>query len=107
VKIRDIEALWLGERREFSLGELCELSGCTEHEIRELIDYGVLAPLREAAPTPVFSGLHLMIARTARRLGRDLELEPHGVALMIELLDRIRELEAQVRDLHARLPDES
>ncbi len=46
-------------------------------------------------------------AKRRRRLGRDLELEPHGVALMIELLDRIRELEAQVRDLHARLPDES
>lgn len=51
-----------------------------------------------------FSDLHLVAARAARRLSKDLDLDQHAVALMIKLLDRIQELEAQVRDLNARLP---
>jgi hypothetical protein len=32
------------------------------------------------------------------------DLEPHGVALVISLLDRIRDLEAQIGSLGAQLP---
>jgi chaperone modulatory protein CbpM len=42
--------------------------------------------------------------RTARRLRQDLELDPHGVALLLPLLERIRALEDELRDLRARLP---
>lgn len=105
MKTEHTEVLWLGEHHEFSLQELCELSGCSELEIRELVDYGVLAPAHTEGSPMTFSGHHLLAARTARRLSRDFDLDQHGVALMIKLLDRIRELEARVRDLHARLPD--
>ncbi|HTT07639.1 MAG TPA: chaperone modulator CbpM [Gammaproteobacteria bacterium] len=105
MKIENTRVLWLGEHGEFSLQDLCELSGCTEPEIREFIECGVLTPARAETSAATFSCLHLVAAREARRLGRELELDPHGVALMIKLLDRIRELESQVRELHARLPD--
>jgi hypothetical protein len=112
LKIELTETLWLGEHHAFSLQELCELSGCSEPEIRELIEYGVLTPAHPPAHTPThtqessmtFSDLHLVAARAARRLSKDLDLDQHAVALMIKLLDRIQELEAQVRDLNARLP---
>jgi len=33
------QATWLHEHYEFSLEELCELSGLTEAELRELVDH--------------------------------------------------------------------
>jgi chaperone modulatory protein CbpM len=52
----------------------------------------------------MFSAVSITVARTARRLRDDFELEPHGVAVLLAYLDRIRELEAQLRALQARLP---
>jgi hypothetical protein len=45
-----------------------------------------------------------MTVRTACRLRKDFDLEPHGVALVVTLLDRVHALEAEVRDLRAKLP---
>ncbi len=98
------EALWLHEHYEFSLEELCELSGLSEAELRELVDYGVLAPADPDAQRWTFSADRLVVARSARRLRKDFELDPHGLALVVTLLDRVRDLEAELRDLRAKLP---
>jgi hypothetical protein len=44
------------------------------------------------------------VARAAYRLRRDFDLETHGVAVLLAYLDRIRDLEAQLCALRARLP---
>lgn len=98
------QAFWLNEHGEFSLEELCELSGFSEVELRELVEYGVLAPADSRAPQWAFGADRLAIARSARRLREDFELDTHAVALAITLLERIRDLETQLRDLRARLP---
>ena len=98
------QATWLHEHYEFSLAELCELSGLSETELRELVDYGVLAPIDPDARHWSFSADRLIVARSARRLRRDFDLDPHGVALVVTLLERVRELEEALRDLRAKLP---
>ena len=98
------QATWLHEHYEFSLAELCELSGLSETELRELVDYGVLAPVDSDAPHWSFSADRLVLARSARRLREDLELDLHGVALVLTLLERVHDLEAELRDLRAKLP---
>jgi hypothetical protein len=98
------QATWLHEHYEFSLEELCELSGLSEAELRELVDHGVLAPVEPAARAWTFRADRLVVARSARRLRKDLDLDPHGVALVVALLERVRDLEAQLRDLRAKLP---
>jgi len=101
------EAIWLNEDHEFSLAELSELSGMPESDLRELVDYGAITPVSPEAPTWTFGGQCLLTVRTAYRLRVSFDLEPHGVALTVSLLDRIRELEAQLRDLSAQLPRRS
>jgi hypothetical protein len=98
------QATWLHEHYEFSLEELCELSGLSETELRELVDYGVLAPIDSDAPHWTFSADRLVVARSARRLRKDFDLDPHGVALVVTLLERVRDLEAELRALRAKLP---
>jgi len=98
------QAMWLHERHELALEELCELSGLSETELRELVDYGVLAPIDPDAPHWSFRADRLLVARSARRLRRDLDLDPHAVALAVALLERVRDLEMELRDLRAKLP---
>jgi hypothetical protein len=98
------QATWLHEHYEFSLEELCELSGLSEAELRELVDQGVLAPIEPGARAWAFRADRLVVARSARRLRKDLDLDPHGVALVVALLERVRDLEAELRDLRAKLP---
>jgi chaperone modulatory protein CbpM len=102
--VKTEQAMWLHEQHELLLEELCELSGLSETELRELVDYGVLAPVDSDAGHWSFSADRLVVARSARRLRRDFDLDPHGLALVVTLLERVRDLEAELRDLRARLP---
>ncbi len=98
------EAEWLTEDCEFSLEELVELSGLPEAELRELVDYGAIMPVDAGSAQWVFKGKCLTTVRTACRLRISFELEPHGVALVVSLLERIRDLEAQIDSVRAQLP---
>lgn len=92
------------EPTSLALAELAELSGLSEAELLELVDYGTLVPVGGAAGAIVFGVRSITVARSARRLREAFELEAHGVALMLACLDRIHDLEAQLAELQARLP---
>ncbi len=64
----------------------------------------MLAPIDSDARHWTFSADRLVVARSAFRLRRDFELDPHGVALAVALLERVRDLEEELRDLRAKLP---
>ena len=99
------DGIGLTEDHLFSLAELAELSGLPESELRELVDYGAVTPVDPDATPWVFSGKCLLTVRTACRLRVSFDLEPHSVALMVTLLERIQDLEAEVCDLRAQLPE--
>ncbi len=98
------EAVWLTEDHEFSLAEVAELSGLSEAELRELVEYGAVTPIDPDSSPWVFNGKCLPTVCTACRLRISFDLEPHGVALIVSLLDRIHGLEAQLGSLRAQLP---
>jgi chaperone modulatory protein CbpM len=95
---------WLHERCELSLSQLCELSGLSETELRGLVEYGAIAPADPLAREWTFSADRLVVARSAHRLRRDFDLDFQGLALAITLLERVRDLEDELRDLRARVP---
>ena len=98
------QAMWLHERLKLALEELCELSGLSETELRELVDCGVLAPIDADARNWAFGADRLVVARGARRLRKDFDLDPNALALVVALLERVHDLEKKLRDLRARLP---
>ena len=104
MKAERTEAVWLTEDTQFSLAELAELAGISEADVRELVDYGAVTPVDPEARAWIFSGKCVLTIRTACRLRASFDLEPHGVALIVSLLDRIHDLETELGSLRAQLP---
>ena len=104
MKSEHTEAVWLTEDTQFSLAQLAELAGIPESEVRELVDYGAVTPVNPEASPWIFNGKCLLTIRTASRLRVSFDLEPHGVALIVSLLERIHDLEAELGSLRAQFP---
>lgn len=104
MEVKHAEVQWLTEACEFSLTELVELSGSSVEELQELVEYGAITPVNPESSPWIFPGQCLPTIRAACRLRVSFDLEPHGVALVISLLDRIHDLEAQMGSLRAQLP---
>ena len=98
------DAVWLDDRLAFSFAELARFSCLSEAELRELADYGALVPNNPQEAEWTFSGDMVVTVQAAGRLRDDLELEPQALALVLTLIGRIRDLEAQLCSLRAQLP---
>lgn len=96
MKAEHDEVLFLDENLECSYVEFLQLSGLTEEELLTLMDCGVL--MQVSVDSRTFDGRSLATARSACRLRKDLELDPHALAVIIKLLDRIGELEARLHE---------
>jgi chaperone modulatory protein CbpM len=96
------EVDWLHAESRVTLVELAQTSGLPEELLRELVEYGALEPA-ENADEWCFSAECVVRVRKAARLRNDLELETGSLALVLSFLERIQQLEAQVRHLHAQL----
>ena len=81
---------------ELSTVELCRACHASEHEIELWVVEGVLQPRGESRESWRFGGDALARIRVATRLTRDLDLNTPGVALALDLLDRIAELESRL-----------
>jgi chaperone modulatory protein CbpM len=92
------------ENERISVRELCTISGLTEAELQELVDYGALIPAGGAATTWSFSSYSVRVARKAGKLRNEFELDAHGVSVVLRFVERIEMLEGELQALRARLP---
>lgn len=113
MRIELAEVHWVEEQPACTLRELAEASQLPEQELRELMELGVLQPLAapldvaraEGVTEPRFGAQCLVTVRAVRRLRDDFDLvDTHGVSVALALLERIDELERQLRRLRAQLP---
>ena len=88
----------------FTLHEICERCGVRLEFIVELVDYGVIAPVKEVnANQWVFDALALARLQRALRMQRDLEINLPGIAVSLDLLDEVQRLRRQVDLLDGQL----
>lgn len=81
------------------LRELCGVCGVSEEWVLELMNEGVLAPVRQERAEPVFAAVAIRRVRVVRRLQRDLGVNHAGAALALELLDQLSLLRSRLRRL--------
>ncbi|MPQ72010.1 chaperone modulator CbpM, partial [Pseudomonas sp. MWU12-2323] len=84
------------EQLELTLLELCQASHAEEAFVVRWVREGVLEPLGESPQNWRFRGDALRRAQVAWRLSRDLEINPSGVALVLDLLDELQALRARL-----------
>jgi len=84
------------EQVEFTLFDLSRACRVQTTRVVALVEEGVLDPTGHAPDAWRFSGLALRRALTALRLERDLDLNPAGTALVMDLLDEIESLRSRL-----------
>ncbi len=85
------------EAVQFTLVELCQACSAEEERVLSWVFEGVLEPVGDSPQRWRFSGESLRRARQAQRLACDLELNPPGVALALDLLDEIAALRSRLQ----------
>jgi chaperone modulatory protein CbpM len=94
----------LDETAEVTLADLTRSCRVHAEWVIELIEEGVIEPRQQSGPQWRFAATTVVRVQKAQRLQRDLGVNLPGVALALELLDRIDALEARLRATAPRLP---
>jgi len=97
-----LEGQLVNEDVEFTLVELCRASGASEQEVTLWVAEGAFEPRGAGPQAWRFSGAALRRVRTAQHLAQDLEINPPGIALVLDLLDEIDALRANPRRARSR-----
>jgi len=91
-----LNGILIDEQTELSLNDLCKACSSSAEWIIELVEEGALEPIGYIQTQWRFSGNSLQRARTAMRLQRDLGINLSGIALALDLLDKIETLESRL-----------
>ena len=83
--------------------DLVARSGLSAAVLRELVEYGALEPIDRAASAWTFESRVIVIACTAQRLHRDLELDAYALAVALRYVEQVESLQREVRRLRAIL----
>ena len=80
---------------ELSLSEFCKACGINADDVLRYIDYCVIEPPVKAGEWR-FNSVCIRRVQQAGRLQRDLELNPAGVALALDLLEELELLRSRL-----------
>jgi chaperone modulatory protein CbpM len=94
-----LSGLLIDEESRLSLRELCRACAVDADFIIELVNEGALEPRGAGQAHWAFTGISLRRVRTARRLRRDLGINPAGIALALDLLEEVEQLHARINQL--------
>lgn len=79
-----------------TVDELCLACNVDANWIAELVEHGVIEPIGQVSAEWRFTSLTVVRIAKAKRLERDLNLNPPGLAVVLDLLDQIDDLRAQL-----------
>lgn len=96
----------LDAQRGIAQAELARMCALSVDELEELVEYGALVPIVSDEPDGrQFSAACVPPLREAARLRRHYDLDLFTVSLLLGYLQRIAQLEQQLRSVHAHLPN--
>src|SRR5215510_1242851 len=79
-----------------TLEELAHAARLHPHLVQSLVDYGLLEPLRQDGPRLFFDMAAVLRVRTIQRLRHDLGVNLQGVAVILDLTERLRLLQREL-----------
>src|SRR3546814_16501808 len=91
--IQITESVWLNTSDTCSFDHVVEVSGLSKDELLDLVQTGAIEPSGQQRDQYFFHTHCIAIARSARRLSDDFELNPTGLALALNLMRSLDALE--------------
>ncbi len=88
---------------ELTLRDICERCLVNAEQVITLVEYGVVEPEGASYAEWRFSADSYLTIKKALRLQRDLSINEPGIALAIELLDKLKQANAEIDHLRQRL----
>ncbi|MDT8428354.1 MAG: chaperone modulator CbpM [Pseudomonadales bacterium] len=92
-----------GQQGQFTLQDICRLSGLNEEHLTEFVAHGIIQAAGEGPHSWVFDTHAICIAHRARRLQQDLDLEATALILILDLLTQREQLEQENLSLQQQL----
>lgn len=84
------------EQTIISLQELCVACEIPENELLLLIEFDIIQPIQQKNNELYFATAHIHRIKTALRLQHDLELNLTGVAIILDLLDELHDMQSRL-----------
>lgn len=76
--------------RLLTIEELARAAGLHPDLVASFVDFGLLTPVEHDGPRPLFDTAAVLRARAIQRLRRDLGVNLSGVAVILDLTERLR-----------------
>ncbi len=93
---------WRTEYSLLTLEELAGTAGLVPELVEKFIDYGLVEPASAAGSQPLFHVSSVERLRRVMRLRRDLGVNLEGVAVILEMRDRMENLRKELNRLRRR-----
>ena len=103
LKETSVEISVLEDHCSLTLSEMVHISGLSDEEVKDLVEFGVLDVKGEGPTTWVFHSQCVPLGQSARRLRSDFDLNLPGLALALNYLKRIKHLERKLHELECQL----
>jgi DNA-binding transcriptional MerR regulator len=87
---------------ELSFEALAEYAGVHPEYLERLVDYGLIDPIRRSGSEIRFGASAVLRVRRISRIKKDLGVNLSGVAVILQLIDRLHELQKELEELRAR-----
>ena len=86
----------LDEAVELTLEEVCVVCAVREERILALVEEGIVRPRGRTRQDWLFAGVAVNRARRAIRLQRELDVDAHAAAVILDLIDEVARLRARL-----------
>ena len=91
------------ERQQLTLDELASCAGMAPALVESLIEFGLIDPIESGGARWLFDPSAIPRLRTIRRLRESLGMNLAGIAVTLDLLDRLCALKRENEKLRSRL----
>ena len=95
--------LYPRDPQRLTLEELAQTAHLHPELLQQFIEFGLIEPVAQDGPTLIFEAGAVLRVRLIQRLRRDLGVNLPGVAVILDLTDRLRAMRWQLDWLRNRL----
>ena len=94
--MKSIVGTIIDQKTTLNFEEVCRAIQAEDHLIIQCIEYHIIQPKGSSKTNWQFDNIALKRARLARNFYYDLEVNFEGIALLVDLLERIEALETEI-----------